>query len=292
MTDELPGYRLRPHTPADVDAVTELIAAVELDVLGEELATRADTAALWSVDGFHLDEHTIGVYRDDRLVAACQIYDRKAEVNVHPSATGRGLGTWLRGWSERRAREAGLAAIGQTVPDQNRAAVSILRAAGYQVGHTSWVLRIEHPERPEDASPPAGVRLRQFRPGDEHAAYEVIETAFNEWPGRTPQSFGQWRALTIDREDFVPEDFLLAEAQTERGVQVVGAALLLDDRDEMWVPELAVANWHDRTDVLHPLRAGPAEPMTEPRTAHALAESRIVPPGPVGRRARNRSRSA
>jgi GNAT superfamily N-acetyltransferase len=244
MTDELPGYQVRPHVPADVDAVTELIAAVELDVLGEELVTRADTVALWAVDGFDLERDSIGIYRDDRLVAACHIYDRKAEVNVHPSATGLGLGSWLRAWSERRAGENGRLSIGQTVPDQNRAATRILRDAGYRVGWTSWILRIEHPERPGDVQPPAGVRLRHFRPGDEPAAYQVFETAFNEWPGRTPQSFTQWQTLTVDREDFVPEDFLLAEVRTERGGEIVGGALLLDDRDEMWVSELAVATEH------------------------------------------------
>jgi mycothiol synthase len=240
MSEELPGYYLRPHTPADVDAVTELITAVELDVVGEELITRADTAASWAVDSFRPERDSIGVYQGDQLVAACEIYDRRTEVNVHPSATGRGLGTWLREWSERRARETGRQTIGQTVPDQNQAATRMLRDAGYRVGHTSWILRIEHQQRPEDPEPPEGVRLRHFRPGDEQAAYRVIETAFNEWPGRAPQTFAQWRAHSIDREDFVPEDFLLAEA----GDEVVGAALLLDDRDEMWVPELAVAREH------------------------------------------------
>jgi mycothiol synthase len=240
MTEELLGYHLRPHTPADVDAVTELIAAVELDVVGEELVTRADTAASWAVDGFQPERDSIGVYRDGQLVAACEIHDRRTEVNVHPSATGRGLGTWLREWSERRARETGRPTIGQTVPDQNRAATRMLRDAGYQVRHTSWILRIEHQRRPEAPKPPEGVRLRHFQPGDEQAAYRVIETAFNEWPGRAPQTFAQWRAESIDREDFVPEDFLLAE----EGNEVIGAALLLDDRDEMWVPELAVAREH------------------------------------------------
>jgi mycothiol synthase len=244
MTDELPGCHVRPHVPADVDAVTELIAAVELDVLGEELITRADMTALWGVDDFRLERDSIGIYRDDRLVAAGQIYDRRAEVNVHPSATGRGLGSWLRAWSERRARETGRPTIGQTVPDQNQAAVRILCDAGYRVGHTSWILRIEHPERPEDPEPPAGIRLRHFRPGDEQAAYQVIETAFNEWPGRTSSTFAQWRATSIDRDDFVAEDFLLAEAQSERGGEIVGAALVLDDRDELWVSQLAVAREH------------------------------------------------
>lgn len=244
MTDELPGYHLRPHVPADVDDVTELIAAVECDVLGEELVTRADMTALWGVDDFHPDRHSVGVYQDGRLVGSCQIYDRSVEVHVHPSATGRGLGTWLRGWSERRAREIGRTAVGQTVPDQNQAAVRILRGAGYQVGYTSWVLRIEHPERPADPQPPDGIRIRHFRPGDEQAAYQVIETAFNEWPGRKPSTFAQWRATSIDRDDFLPEDFLLAEAPAVNDGEIVGAAFLLDDRDEMWVHQLAVARQH------------------------------------------------
>jgi mycothiol synthase len=244
MTDTPRGYTVRPHVPEDVDAVTELIAAVELDVLGEDLVTRADITALWGADDFDPGRHGVGVFDDGRLVAAGQIYDRKAEVYVHPSATGQGLGSWLRAWSERRAGELGRDAIGQTVPDQNTAAVRILRDAGYQVRHTSWVLRIEHHERPDHPHPPEGVRIRHFRPGDEQAAYQVIEDAFNEWPGRTPSTFTQWCATSIDRDDFVAEDFLLAERDTERGTEIVAAAFLLDDRDEMWVPQLAVAREH------------------------------------------------
>jgi len=56
-----------------------------------------------------------------------------------------------------------------------------------------------------------------------------------EWPGRSPTSFDGWRALTIDREDFAPDNFLLAELS---GI-VVGAALLLED-GEIWVDKLAV----------------------------------------------------
>jgi GNAT superfamily N-acetyltransferase len=244
MTETLRGYTVRPHVPEDIDAVTELIAAVELDVVGEELVTRADMTALWGVDDFDPQRHGVGIFSGDRLVAAGQIYDQRAEVYVHPSATGQGLGSWLRAWTERRAGELGLTAIGQTVPDQNLAAVRILRDAGYQVRHTSWILRIDHPDRPDEPRPPEGVQIRHFRPGDEQAAYQVIETAFNEWPGRTPSTFAQWRATSIDRDDFVAEDFLLAEQRTGHGGEIVGAAFLIDDRDEMWVHQLAVAREH------------------------------------------------
>jgi mycothiol synthase len=240
MTADLAGYDLRPHTADDVDAVTELIAAVESSVLGEELITRADIAASWSVDTFDHGRHSLGIYQDGQLVAAAEIYDRSVDVHVHPDATGRGLGTYLRHWTEQRARELGREKIGQIVPDQNPAAGRILRDAGYMVGHTSWILQIEHPVRPDDPRPPAGVQIRHYRPEDAPQAYQVIEDAFSEWNGRIATTYEQWRALTVDREDFVAEDFLLAE----RDGRIVGAAFVMDDRGEMWVDKLAVQREH------------------------------------------------
>lgn len=234
----LPGYSVRPHTASDVDAVTELMQAVEREVLGEELITRADIVADWNVDSFRPDHHTIGIYDEQqRLVGSAELYDRIAEVDVRPDCTGRGLGTWLRAWTERRARELGRSTIGQTLADQDQQGVRLLRDAGYRVRYTSWVLRMEHPSQPQAPNPPDGVRIRHFRPGDELSAYQVIENAFGEWPDRTPTSFDEWRVQTIEREDFVPEDFLLAE----RDGAVVGAAFLLDDPDEVWVHQLATA---------------------------------------------------
>lgn len=233
----LPGYQVRPHTPADVDAVAGLIQAVERDLLGEPLITRADIAADWSVDSFAPQVHTIGVYDERRrLVGSAEIYDRIAEVNVHPDHTGQGLGTWLRSWSERRARETGRDTIGQTLADQDHRGVRLLHDAGYRVRYTSWVLRMEHPSPPDAPHLPDGVRIRHFRPGDELSAYQIIENAFGEWPDRTPTGFDEWRVQTIDREDFVPEDFLLAE----RDGALVGAAFVLDDPEETWVHQLAV----------------------------------------------------
>ncbi|NUT34068.1 MAG: GNAT family N-acetyltransferase [Hamadaea sp.] len=232
-----PGYTVRPHTPADVDAVTALIAAVERDVLGEELITRGDVVAMWAPENkFDFERHSVGVYDAEGLVASAEIYERNSDVNVHPEATGRGLGTWLRRWCEQRARELGRATFNQVVPDQNTAATALLREAGYAAKKTSWILRIEHRERPADAAPPEGVVIRPFREEDARPAYEVIERAFSEWVGRTPTTYEQWRVRTVEHEDFDVAHFLVAQAQG----RVVGAAVVTDDRGEMWVDQLAV----------------------------------------------------
>lgn len=232
-----PGYTVRPHTPADVDAVTALIAAVERDVLGEELITRGDVVASWAPENdFDFERHSIGVYDAEGLVASAEIYDRNSDVTVHPQATGQGLGTWLRRWCEQRARQLGRPAFRQVVPDQNTAATRLLRDAGYAATKTSWILRIEHAERPADAAPPEGVVVRPFRDEDARQAYEVIEAAFGEWEGRLPTTYEQWRVRTVEHEDFDVDLFLVAEAQG----RIVGVAIVTDDRGEMWVDQLAV----------------------------------------------------
>jgi GNAT superfamily N-acetyltransferase len=228
-------YDVRPHVRDDIDAVADLIAAVERSVLGVAHVQRADIASLWSTDTFTPELDGVAVLRAGRMVAAAQLYRRKADVHVHPDATGRGLGRELRVWSEARARARGEPRVDQTVPDPNRAAVRLLTESGYVATYSAWVLRADHPDRPTDPRPPRSVHIRTFRSGDEEQAYRVIEDAFAEWPGRSPTSFAGWRALTIDREDFAPNNFLIAE---QSGL-VVGAALLLED-GEIWVDKLAV----------------------------------------------------
>ena len=228
-------YNVRPHVRDDVGAVVDLIAAVERSMLGVAHIQRADIASLWSTDIFTPELDGVAILEAGRLVAAAQLYGRKADVHVHPDATGRGLGRGLRAWTEARARERGEPRVGQTVPDPNRGAIRLLTESGYVPTYSAWVLRIDHSDRPPEPRLPQGVRIRAFRPGDERQAYRVIEDAFAEWPGRSPTSFDDWRALTIRREDFAPTNFLVAE----QGSLIVGAALLIED-GEIWVDKLAV----------------------------------------------------
>src|SRR5213080_3223098 len=44
---------------------------------------------------------------------------RRAEADVRPDRRGRGIGTWLLDWTERRAGEVGADRVGQTITDHN-----------------------------------------------------------------------------------------------------------------------------------------------------------------------------
>jgi mycothiol synthase len=226
----------RPLTLDDVDATVAMINECELHDTGETMWERADLLSDSSTDGFDRDRDWVGVFNDDRILGwAMLVHRRSVWADVHPDARGRGAGTWLREWSESRGRETGADRVGQTIDDRLAEAADLLRRAGYTPRHTSWILVMDHDEPPAETSPPEGIELRPIRASDEEGAFEMFERAFSEFADRLPSTAVTWRAMTIGREGFVPEDLIVAVD----GDRVVGGAFLLDS-SEIWVDKLAV----------------------------------------------------
>jgi GNAT superfamily N-acetyltransferase len=234
------GLKARMLAIDDVDDVVALANACELHDTGELMWERADLLSDASTDGFDRDGDWIGVFEGERVVGwGMIVHRRSAWIDVHPDARRRGVGTWLRRWSEDRARAKGSDRVGQTIDDALAGAQDLLRDAGYTPRHTSWILRKEHPERPPDPVAPDGVTLRAWREEDTHEALRMFEEAFSEFSDRHPSTPATWRAMTIEREGFAPEDLILAEADGA----IVGGAFILD-ADEIWVDKLAVHRDH------------------------------------------------
>jgi hypothetical protein len=68
---------------------------------------------------------------------------------------------------------------------------------------TAWRLEIAMPTEPAVPEPPAGITVRSFQPGDEGAAYQLTEDAFDEWQERR-KSYQEWARLTVERATFAP----------------------------------------------------------------------------------------
>jgi GNAT superfamily N-acetyltransferase len=242
MDPRSPGAGLTTHPLGvdDVDDVVALANACERHDVGFTMWEREDLTSDLRLPGLDPARDGVVVREDARAIGwAFLPRPRGAWVDVHPDARGRGIGTWLRGWTETRARARAADRVGQTIHDRAQDSVRLLAAAGYTPRRTSWILTIEHRERPADPAPPPGVTLRAYRPGDEDEAMGMFEDAFAEIADREPSSPDAWRAMTIEREGFAPEDLILAE----HGGEIVGGAFLIGS-DEPWVDKFATRADH------------------------------------------------
>ncbi|KUN09789.1 acetyltransferase [Streptomyces yokosukanensis] len=218
------GYRCRSVSLADVAAIHRLVASCERELHGRPTTGADRLAAELSLPGLRPESDTLLV-RDGTggPVGYCWVQGRRARVHVHPGHQGRGLGSGLLGWAEDRTRQAGGDRLAQTVSDTDRAATALLRAAGYSRLVTEWLLEVALPHGPHVPDPPAGITVRPFRPGDEQAAHQLTEDAFDEWQPRR-KTYAQWARRTVERPTFVPAASPVAFA----GEQMVGAVLSLE----------------------------------------------------------------
>ncbi|AGS67273.1 GCN5-related N-acetyltransferase [Streptomyces collinus Tu 365] len=208
---------------------------------GQARTDPGGVAAVFARPGLILELDTLLIHDQAGRLAARAWVDRRSEVDVHPQHRGRGLGAALLDWAEARARRAGSEQIVQTVPDDHRDAVTLLRSRGYEPMVTEWLLQFAMPDEPTVPEPPAGITVRPFHTGDEHAAYQLVEDAFDEWQQRR-KSYPEWARHTVERPTFAPAMSALAF----NGDRLVGAAVSLDlpETGEGYVEEVAVHRDH------------------------------------------------
>ena len=238
------GLTARAPVPGDAAAVFELYAACEALVQDEPNIELDDIVVDWRRPSFDLAADAILVQEGGRIVAEGEVFKgRRAEVAVHPDARGRGVGTALLGWTQRRAREIGSSTVGQTTPDANEAARDLFRANGYEPMWTSWVLSYAIDGVPAAPELPVGYAFRPFELGrNDREVYDLIERAFGEWPDRDPYAYEDWRAIIVEAESFDPSLQLVIESDG----RIVGTASTTDPLplSDGWVHQLAVAREH------------------------------------------------
>jgi GNAT superfamily N-acetyltransferase len=235
------GLTIRPLVPDDASAVTAVIAAQELADVGEVVIEEADIVADWQRPGFDVSAVSVGVCDGDRLVAYAEVtYHDRGDAAVHPDYRGRGIGTWLAGWMQQKAREKGCAAIGMPVP-QGSPGDRLLESLGYRVRWRSWVLELPEgaaiPERPL----PPGYAVRAATQDEWEAAYLVNEDAFLEWSQRERDTFEIWQSQVVRRPGFEPWHLRVV---TDPAGKVVAMALVQLHDDQSYIALLATRADH------------------------------------------------
>jgi GNAT superfamily N-acetyltransferase len=221
----------------DAEAVFRLMEASEQHDVGEAAIDLEDIVGDWQRPSFDLASQSVGVVADGRLVAYAEVVNgRYADAAVLPSWRGRGIGTWLAGWTQTEARRQGGSLVGMPVP-QGSDGDRLLESIGYHVAWTSWVLELPRGAIIEPQPLPDGYAVRAFRAGEEPVVYQVIEDAFNEWPDRAAVPFEDWAARVVRRPGFEPEHLRVV---ADPSGDIVGVGWVLPSRDSGYVMSLAV----------------------------------------------------
>jgi ribosomal protein S18 acetylase RimI-like enzyme len=243
------GLASRPPARGDAQAVTDLVIACDIDEFGTPDFELDDLLTDWNRPGFELAQDAILVLDGERVVAYAGFGRRDyADVYVHPEFRGRGIGSELLRWTERRALEqlqpGDAIRLGQVVTKNRGGASVLLERAGYEPARTYWRMEMLLDGPPPPPAWPEGVRVRTFDlERDARAVHALVEGAFADNERHETQSFEEWQAFMIDREAFEPGLWFVADADGE----VAGVVLCPDYEAEGWVRQLAVArSWRRR----------------------------------------------
>ncbi|GAB2635201.1 GNAT family N-acetyltransferase [Nocardioides ginkgobilobae] len=250
-----PGYTARPLTAEDARGVFEVMAAQEKHDVGTVEIEEADIVADWQRPGYVVEEHGIGVFSGETLVAYSEhVRNDRGDAAVHPEHRGKGIGTALAGWMQETARAAGATVVGMPVP-QGSAGDRLLESLGYRARWESWVLELPEGAEVADRPLPQGYTVRAAelpaegadrspaRSPDYEGAWTVQEDAFLEWSDRPRDTFEEWAAGTVQRPGFEPWHLRVVVDPDGR---VVGMAFLImagqeDGTTQAYIDRLATA---------------------------------------------------
>jgi GNAT superfamily N-acetyltransferase len=113
----------------------------------------------------------------------------------------------------------------------------IVEGAGFHLKKYIFQMRIEMDSAPREPRWSPGISIRTAVPNqDDRTIFELIQSAFDQ-PGRTPPSFGEWKAFMMRPDIFEADLWFLGVA----GEQVVGACLCFEYPGQGWVRQLCVA---------------------------------------------------
>jgi mycothiol synthase len=244
------GYRLRAPTEDDLDAIETVLAADDVDDVGEPVLNADFVREGWSIPGFDLTlDAWVIVDAEGIVVAYGHTQPEDPDIIeswgvVHPDHRGRGLGTALLDRIEARTIERladpAYRRFHHAVNATDVAAAGMLEARGLRPVRHFWHMEIEVDAPFEEDQPPDGITIDGVGDGDLPAVHAVVDAAFAEHWGYAPTAFDRWAEQYTSGPSFDPSLWLLAR---DDGAPV-GALTANVFGDRGWVAELGVLSSH------------------------------------------------
>lgn len=261
------GYYSRPPTMDDLEATLAMFQAESVHMVGIEMFELNDIESEWTTPGFDLARDTRLVLAPDGDVAGYyevwDLHDPHVLVNawgrVHPEHTGKGIGSYLVRWAERRARQAiPLAPPAARVVlylhalSKNKAAGQLFLDHDFEFIRHSLRMRIDLDGAPPEPRWPEGITVRTMLVGeDERGIVNADREAFQDHWGYVERPFEEeyerWIHMMRTDENFDPNLWFLAMD----GDEIAGFALCAPkahhDPEMGWVRALGVRRpWRRR----------------------------------------------
>lgn len=242
--------RIRAPRRADLAAVVGVLNACDVAETGRPDTTADDVAGDWDLDGFELSRDAwLAEAGDGRVVGYAYTGDQfrtgelEADVWVHPEHAEPELARRLLGLAERRARHIAMGrgyatpALDVFCVSTNAAKRELLRERGFAPRRTVIRMAVDLQADLGEPVAPAGIDLREFRPGDDDLAmYQTMTEAFADHYRMTDEPFEAWRARLLGHGAFDPGLWALAWASGE----AAGGLIAYDQGDLGWVRGLGV----------------------------------------------------
>ena len=225
-----PGFAARALTPADVPAVTELLAAWERVEPDDHGYTETEIREEFTSPVAALDGGGVAVLRVGRLVGygLLHVIAREpgwlayADGGVHPDVHRRGVGGWLLARQLELARtlrdaqapgRPGELRIGAA--ERRPGAMAAIVAAGFAPRRYFFRMRADlRRPGPDPVPDPPGVRIRPFAAADDDAVRVASNDSFADHWGSVPREPDTWRAEYTDSSTFRPAMSFVAEDAT------------------------------------------------------------------------------
>ena len=253
------GYVVRRPNWDDLRTVTALHAEVSRRRIGAVILREADLRMRWLELETFEDALLVETPPPSPSLVAYAAFeadldpwteelDLHVDSSVHPDHTGRGLGSFLLGRAEDRARLAARrhgrerAVLRTAVIDGDASARAFYVDRGFEAVRHLLELRLDLHAAPPSPTWPPGVRCRSFDPGrDDLIAWQTHQVAFADVPTYLPLDLDEWLETRIGHDAaFDPGLLLLAEHDGDPvGIAVCRAGTEVAAEDG-WVRDLGV----------------------------------------------------
>jgi mycothiol synthase len=250
------GLSARPAQETDAESIYGLVQDYDVSMVGYSDFSFDDLLAFFREEHFDITRDTcLVVDRESRAAGFAIVWAPEPQRRytafalVHPRHLGRGIGSRLLGFLERRMREnvadAEGAILHNWVDLQDEAACRMVEAAGFFEARRHYTMIADLEGLDLGFSLPQGIRIRACEDSDARTMHDLLEETFADHWGFTPLSYEQWRTLEYERSDTDLGMWFLALEGDEPVGLLIGRAMT----DLGWVGVLGVKKAHRRRGI-------------------------------------------